>query len=208
MQQTTYTTWRSAYAEFKFITPPGVVKQTSLISGADEANVLLVEFRFNYFDVMQPDEITTAMVLDYDGRKYTIVSIMPDFMTRRDVKVRAYPATDASSLTATQDRWADIASAGESAVFRRLPSNDVVVRVKSITQVAGEAVRALPGGSVTQRHRFLALRADFGAWPLPIRINQDRMIIGGRTLSITAADDLTHRVGGVTMAIEIEAAGA
>jgi hypothetical protein len=98
--------------------------------------------------------------------------------------------------------------AGNQATLRRLPNTDTTVLVRAINANVVSDGQPLAGNSQTTRRRYLILFDDIGAWPLPIKPKEDRLIDGGRAMVILAVDDRTRKMMGQTMAIEVEVSGA
>ena len=70
-----------------------------------------------------------------------------------------------------------------------------------------QASEDLAGQSSATRRRYLVLSEDIGTWPLPIKKN-DQIVVGDRTMTVMIVDDVTRRISGSQLAIEVEVTGA
>ena len=104
--------------------------------------------------------------------------------------------------------------AGEEATLRRkvryngaVEDVDVAVYVKSLRNPTRQSSEEMAGQSSATRRRYLVLAEDIGDWPLPVK-RDDQLIIGDRTTIVMVVDDVTRRLSGAQLAIEVEVTGA
>src|SRR5579871_3234609 len=106
-----------------------------------------------------------------------------------------------------------LAAAGETVTIRRpgAPNTDVSV----LARLTGFSAEQLVGNVEEGERRAIVLAADLAAsaFPLPIRANRDQLLWTGpdgvtHASLITAIDDDSRRVAGVTIAYDLTLAGA
>lgn len=101
-----------------------------------------------------------------------------------------------------------IAAVGETIHVRRYTGTGptrTYVDAATTARVTGYAPRELVGGIVQGDRKVIALVDTLGA-VLPLTTS-DKLVIRGREVAIKAVDDNTRRIGGVLIALEIQAAG-
>lgn len=105
-------------------------------------------------------------------------------------------------------------TAGECATLRRkvrsaseVENVDVDVYVKSLRNPTRQSSEEMAGQSSATRRRYLVLAEDIGDWPLPIK-RDDQLVVGDRTMIVMVVDDVTRRISGQQLAIEVEVSGA
>jgi hypothetical protein len=101
-----------------------------------------------------------------------------------------------------------MAAHGEAAILRRFNGaneTDYPIRLKILSAKPAE----LSGHVQTMTRRALILAADLEAAnvPLPLRPKQDRILWNGATHTIAEVDLASRRIGGTTIAAEIEMNG-
>lgn len=117
---------------------------------------------------------------------------------------------NASQVASAWERSFDMV--GEVATLRRpgeTPTN-CSVRIKPIRMSISSSNDEVGAQSVSMGRRVLILQADIvsGSFPEPIKSRQDQLIWNDRTYTIMIPDDDGgRRVGGVTMAVEVEVSG-
>ncbi|GAN49708.1 hypothetical protein ACXR8U_13765 [Methylobacterium radiotolerans] len=114
-----------------------------------------------------------------------------------------------SALTA--DLYEDLMDGrGEMITLRRLGQGAPIdAQVRAI--VTGFQPDELASGVIQGNRRVFLFAPDVAAaaFPVPIKNGStDRLVIRGRTLTVEAVDDSTHRVGGELLAYDIQASGA
>ena len=98
---------------------------------------------------------------------------------------------------------------GEKMVLRRPnfpsgPATDVLGLGRAVQFTSSDLV-----GSIVETDRKIILYApDFSTFPLPIKENSDRLLIGGVPCVIKSVNTTTRRIAGQTIGIELIVSGS